>query len=113
MPMLKFTLLDGAPIWIAPDKVAAVQRDQFREGSGVTHTLGAARDFARASMIQLMIVFTQNLNRQRQLAIFVGPAFGHESRKMKDGTLMPLWLAGRLSYRGLICECAAASIGRA
>jgi uncharacterized protein YlzI (FlbEa/FlbD family) len=41
MPMLKFTLLDGAPIWIGADKVAAVQRDQFREGSGVTHTLGA------------------------------------------------------------------------
>ena len=28
MPMLKFTLLDGAPIWINPDKVVAVQREE-------------------------------------------------------------------------------------
>jgi hypothetical protein len=38
MPMLKFTLIDGAPIWIDPDKVVAVQRSPLRFGSGPERT---------------------------------------------------------------------------
>jgi hypothetical protein len=34
MPMVKFTLIDGAPIWTHPDKVVAVQRSPLRFGSG-------------------------------------------------------------------------------
>ena len=38
MPMLKFALIDGAPIWIDPDKIVAVQRSPLRFGSGPERT---------------------------------------------------------------------------
>jgi hypothetical protein len=34
MPMLKFTLRHGEPIWINPDTVIAVQRSAYRSGPG-------------------------------------------------------------------------------
>jgi uncharacterized protein YlzI (FlbEa/FlbD family) len=37
MPMLKVTLPDGDPIWINPNKVAAVQRAFLKRSSERTH----------------------------------------------------------------------------